>query len=224
MEKRKLFVLENVIWRASDWLDTERSSDPISCEMFLFKTKEECEKKASEIEADEEVYNECTIYQGSLSDEEILDITGFDSIEDFEEALSETYSTNPSVRNFGEFEKCEVAREIRENATSEDTFEVKCANYDFNRSLEGAILVFWSWERYIGYARRFKFIRIATSDDKTAMLTKEDRVFATQCDVLLTKEEAAEAEENGHWEESVRERLDDSSWKWCNATSTELRF
>ena len=47
------------------------------------------------------------------------------------------------------------------------------------------------------------------------MLTKEDKVFVTQCDVLLTAEEvnALTADE---LEQVVNEKLSEGSWKWTN--------
>jgi hypothetical protein len=146
-----------------------------------------------------------------MSEDEIIDITGYEDIDEFNEALAEPYSTKARVKNFGEFEKGDVAQAIFENPTEERTID--CVNYDFNKSLAGSVLVFWSWERYVGYARKLIEVRRADSSDTEAILTKKDKVYATQCDIILTAEEVAAAD---NLKEAIRERLEDGSWKWVN--------
>lgn len=210
MEKIKLFVLAVNVWDADDYLN-DRNTNPKYTDLYLYATREEAEQKAKNLDVDNDIYNEGTIYEGELTEQEILEITGYETIEDFNEALAESYSTEARMKNFGEDEKTEVARAIMECSTDEHS--VQCANYDFGKSLEGAILVFWSWERHVGYARKCIEIRRAYSDDTEAILTKQDRVFATQCDVLMTADEVAEAD---NLQEAIRKKLDDGSWKWNN--------
>lgn len=201
----------NNVWDADDYLN-DRNCNPKWTDTYLYATEEQAEQKAKELDVDDDIWNDATIYEGELSDEEILLLTGYETIEEFDEALAEPYSTEPRVKNLGEDEKGEVAAAIIDNPTDERP--VDCANYDFDKSLEGAVLVFWSWERYIGYARKFIEIRRADSSDTEAILTKEDKVFATQCDVLLTAEQVEEAGEDLH--EVMLCRLQDGSWKWQN--------
>lgn len=209
---RKFFVLAINVWDADDYLN-DRNTDPRDTQLYLYGTREEAVKKAAEADTDSDIYNDGVIYTGELSEAEILEITGFEDIEDFNEALAEPYSTDPRVINFGEDEKTAVANAIMENPEDDETIE--CANYDFDKSLEGAILVFWSWQKYVGYARKCIEVRLAYSDDTEAILTKQDRVFATQCDVLLTAEEVAAAD---NLQDAVREALENGSWKWTNPT------
>ena len=211
---RKLYVLENKVWGANDYL-SGKNCDPHRTDLFLYATEEEAEKKALSLYYNNEVYNECSLYTGELSEEEILDLTGYETIEEFNEALAEPYSTKARVKNFGEDEKNEVAQAIFYNPLDERSIE--CANYDFDKSLEGAVLVFWSWERYIGYARKLLEVRRAYSDDTEVLLTKQDRVCAIQCDVLLT---ASDVEEADNLNEAILERLENSSWKWNNNPHT----
>ena len=208
--KRNLYVLANSVWNADDYLNN-RNTDPLFTDLYLFATKEEAVSNAQALHADDSIYNDCTIYTGELTDEEIKEITGFDCIEDFNEALEEPYSDNPNIKNYGEMEKIDVAKAIIENSTGEET--IKGANYDFEKSLEGCILVFWSWQTHIGYARKCIDIRRAEKSDTAAILTKKDKVFVTQCDILLTAKEVADAE---NLQESVHEALRPSSWKWVN--------
>jgi hypothetical protein len=217
-EKRTLYVLANSVWDADDYLN-DRNTNPHYTDLYLYATREEAEQKAQNLYVDDDIYNDGTIYTGELSEEEILDITGYDTIEEFDEALAEPYSTNPNVKNLGEFEKTDVAKEIMENPTDEDIIE--CVNYDFNKTLEGCILVFWSWERYIGYARKCLQVRYAYDNETEQLLTKQDKVFATQCDILLTAEEVANADDI---QEAVREALESSTWKWQNTNFVESQI
>jgi hypothetical protein len=207
---RKLYVLKNDVWDANDYLNG-RNTDPHRTDLYLYATEEEAEEKAMSLDVDNEIYNDCTLCTGEISEDDILYLTGYETIEEFDEAMAEPYSTKARVKNFGEDEKSEVAQAIFENPTDERP--VECSNYDFDKSLEGAVLVFWSWERYIGYARKLIEVRRADSSDTEAILTKKDKVYATQCDIILTAEEVAAAD---NLKEAIRERLEDGSWKWVN--------
>ena len=217
-ETRTLYVLANSVWDADDYLN-DRNTKPKYADLYLYATREEAEHKAQNLDVDDDIYNDCTIYTGELTEQEILDITGYDTIDEFNEALSEPYSTDHNVKNFGEFEKGDVAKEIMENPT--DEYIIECANYEFNKSLEGCILVFWSWERYIGYARKCIEVRRAYSDETETLLTKQDKVFATQCDILLTAEEVENADD---LQEAVRSALDRDSWTWNNTRFVESQI
>jgi hypothetical protein len=209
---RKLYVLKNDVWDANDYLNG-RNTDPHRTDLYLYATEEEAEEKAMSLDVDNEIYNDCTLCTGEISEDDILYLTGYETIEEFDEAMAEPYSTKARVKNFGEDEKSEVAQAIFENPTDERP--VECSNYDFDKSLEGAVLVFWSWERYIGYARKLIEVRRADSSDTEAILTKKDKVYTTQCDILLTAEEVENADD---LKAAIRERLDSCSWKWTNTS------
>lgn len=214
MTTRKLFVLAVSVWDANDYIqfrDYDKSCNPGSTDLYLFATEEEAEKYATSLDIDDDIYNIAELFEGELTDEEILELTGYETIEEFNEALAEPYSTDARVKNLGEDEKGEVAQAIVDDGNL--LRDVDCPNYDFDKSLEGAVLVFWSWERYIGYARKLIEVRRAYSDDTEALLTKQDKVFATQCDILLKADEVEAADD---LQEAIRERLEDGSWKWTN--------
>ena len=216
MGTRKLFVLSVSVWSADDYLNN-RNTNPQHADHYVFATKEEAEERAQNITADADVYNDGVIYSMDLSDEQILDITGMESIEDFDEALRTPYSDSiwDSIwtKNYGEDEKDMVAAYIIEQPV--DFEEVECANYNFDQTLDGAILVFWSWERHIGYARKLIDVRFAYHDETEAILAKQDRTYVTQCDVLLTADEVKNAGE--YLREAVRKELEDKhDWRWRN--------
>jgi hypothetical protein len=212
MKTRKLFVLSNTIWDADDYLHGN-NNNPIRTDIYLYATEEEAKEEAMSLDFNKEIYNDCTLYSGEISEDDILNLTGYETLEEFDEALAEPYSTDSRIKNLGEFEKGDVAQAIFENPTEERTIE--CSNYDFDKSLAGSVLVFWSWERYVGYARKLIEVRRATSEDTEAILTKKDKVYTTQCDVLLT---AAEVEAADNLQAAIRERLENGAWKWVNTS------
>ena len=212
---KKLFVLAIIVWNANDYLN-DRNTDSHNIDVYLYATRKDAEKKAKEVDSNNEIYNEGYIYTCELTKDEILEISGFGSIEDFEIALAEPYSTNPNIMNFGESEKKHLANFIMENTIDNESIE--CANYDFNKSQEGAILIFWSWVTHIGYARKCLKIRRADSNDTEAILTKQDKTFVTQCDILLTAEEVAAAD---NIQDAISERLADGAWKRTNPVFAE---
>lgn len=211
MKTRKLFVLVNCVWDANDYLNG-RNGDPRWTDTYLYNTREEAEQKAASLDVYPDRYNDGAIMAAEVEEQDILRVSGYETIEEWDEAMAEPYSTDPNRKNLGETEKGRVAGIILEDPTEQ--IDVQCANYDFHRSLEGAILVLWSWERHIGYARRFRELRRATADDTEALLTRQDKVGAIQCDVLLTADEAAQAGED--WQQAASERLAARSWKWTN--------
>lgn len=206
-ETRVLYVLSNSVWDASDYLN-DCNTNPRYTEHYVFATKEEAEEQAQNVATASDIYNDGMLFAMELTDAEILDISGDDDINDFNEALSED--------NHEAME--DVAKYIVENADEYDP--VVCANYDFDQTLDGAILVFWSWQRYTGYARKLIDVRFAYYDETEAMLAKEDQVFATQCDVLLTADEVKNAGED--LREAVRQELEDKrDWRWQNPSFIE---
>ena len=116
MEKIKLFVLAVNIWDADDYLN-DRNTNPKRTDLYLYTDREKATDKANNLDIDNDIYIVATIYEGELSQEEILQLTRFEDIADFNEALEEPYSVDPRVKNFGEFEKTEVAMAIMENPT-----------------------------------------------------------------------------------------------------------
>ena len=215
-QKRELWALDVTSWNASDYFaDKGGGSTTLT---YLFATSEEAKAFAMGIDADSESYYECALYHGELTEEEILEESGFETMEDFDEALREPYSTVWGHSNFGEDEKIAVAVYLQEkyDGTMEET---PCANYDFDKSIEGAIIVVWSWERYIGYARNFLELRYADHTETEALLTKEDRVSATQVDIVMTADEVANSK---HLRDELTEILQRDHWKWTKPSHVDF--
>lgn len=83
------------------------------------------------------------------------------------------------------------------------------------KSLEGCILVFWSWQTYVGYCRKCEEIRYAYSNETSKICIKEDRCYRIQCSILC---EVEEIKNLSHEEinDLVNQKLSDSHWKWQN--------
>ena len=216
MNKRELWALGVTSWNAGDYFAGKCCNSTTLT--YLFATSDEAKAFAMGIDADIDSYNECLLYHGELTEEEILEESGFETMENFDEALREPYSTVWNRKNFGEDEKIAVAVYLQEKY--DDTMEeTPCANYDFNKSIKGAIIVAWSWERYIGYARKFHELRYATHDETEVLLTKDDRVNAIQVDIVMTAEEVANSK---HLREELTEILQRVHWKWTKPSHVDM--
>lgn len=216
MKKRELWALYVTSWNASDYFaDKGGGSTTLT---YLFATSDEAKAFAMGIDTDSESYCECALYHGELTEEEILEESGFETMEDFDEALREPYSTVWGHSNFGEDEKIVVAVYLQEKY--DDTMEeTPCANYDFDKSIEGSIIVVWSWHKHVGYAREFKELRYATYDETEKMLTKEDRTFVPQVDIVMTADEVANSK---HLREELTEILQRDHWKWTKPSHVDF--
>lgn len=209
---KHLFVLANNVWNADDYLNG-RNCDPLCTDLYLFSSQTETRDFASALSVSNDIYNEGFIVEGTLDESKILELTGCDRMEDFCEMLNTPYSKKATNKNYGENEKTKVAEYIFSECG--DTMKsIECANYDFKKSLEGAILVFWSWEKHIGYARKFIEIRRGDGHDTEELLTKQDRVFVAQCDAVMSKEEVEKCDDLES--ELIDRLLIDKSWKWTN--------
>lgn len=204
----ELFVLANSVWHSDDFLNS-RNTNPMRVDMYLFLNREDAENKAENLECDFDIYNDCTIYQKNMTEDEIAEFINEDmSVEEF----LRDYYDNPHYNR-------ELKEEICSYPDDEDCIEG--ANYDFNKSLDGAILIVWSWHRYTGYARKCEEIRYAYYKETEEVLTKQDRTFVSQIDVLLTAEEVEECKDDEELKERLMERCFDGTWKWTNPGTVE---
>ena len=120
-----------------------------------------------------------------------------------------------SVDELGDawFTDADLFEIIQENGSMDD-IEYFYVTYDYKK-LEGSILVFWSWQTYVGYCRKCEEIRYAYYDEDEKICIKEDRTYRTQCDVLCTAEEL-EGLSKDDIMNLVNQKLGESHWKWQN--------
>ncbi len=221
---KQLFALRLAIWNMATfigWRDYNESSSPSSCEFLLFKSEDEAKEYASKLYFDSDIYNDVTLHTMSLTDKEIVELSGLESIGDFEDAMKaglyppEKSSWWSDTKPYGYDERVAIAKHIVENG--EELYEVDCPNYDIDKSIEGSIIVIWEWHRYVGYARNFVELRYAYDGETEALLTKEDSTSGNKVDIVLTKEEAENCEDLEN--ELIDRLLADDAWKWTRESA-----
>lgn len=82
-------------------------------------------------------------------------------------------------------------------------------------SIEGAVIVEWSWEKYVGYCRNFHGLRFGESNETEQDLItgNEERTFNRNLSILV---EASELEglTDAEKVEAIKEAFSQSHWKW----------
>lgn len=97
------------------------------------------------------------------------------------------------------------------------------------KNIEGAVVIKWQWNKYVGYSRNFVGVGIAGQYPYHNILKEidlitgdEDRVFRTNYSILATKEELEE-----HGTEVLLRKMIEGDWKWDNVqdvSDTMARF
>lgn len=208
MAKTKFFAFANSVWHADDYL-YGCNCNPRYVERSLLASFEEVQAMSAETSADFDIYNDGWYYEAELDEETILEITDYETIEEFNE-----HWNGDGLRTDAENS---IIDYICENYNGDP---IDCNNYDFDKSIDGSIVIVWSWHRYVGYARKCAEIRYAYLNETERNLTKEDKSFVNQMDVVMTKEEV-EASKN--LKEDLFEKLlsNRDYWKWTNPEFVE---
>ena len=206
MKTWKLTLVANSIWDADDYLH-DRNTDARTVDYYLLRddSEEELKKVYDDIDADSDIYNDAVICRNVELDEEDILVNGFDSIEEFEEELELALDGDPKRSSLRELEQYIL--------NYSDWINLDVPNYNFDESIEGSIVVCWSWDRYVGYARKFEELRYAYCGETKRLLTKRDSTFVQQYDIVMTADEVAASED-------LRADLEDAlwsyGWKWNN--------
>ena len=97
------------------------------------------------------------------------------------------------------------------------------------KNIEGAVIIKWQWNKYVGYSRNFVGVGIAGQYPYHNILKEidlitgdEDRVFRTNYTVLVTKEELEE-----HGTDILLRKMIEGDWRWDNVqnvSDTMARF
>ena len=69
----ELFVLANSVWHSDDYLNS-RNTNPMRVDLYLFLNREDAENKAENLECDFDIYNDCTIYQKNMAEDDIMSL------------------------------------------------------------------------------------------------------------------------------------------------------
>lgn len=104
--------------------------------------------------------------------------------------------------------------------------EDDCDNYEEltyqHKDISGALVVDWSWQTHVGYARKFISIRYVSEYDAVhndSLLIEKYQVFVPQSSLLLSVAEIQEAKNMGVLTEQIEEELFRNSWKWQNLSA-----
>ena len=132
----------------------------------------------------------------------------------------------------------DVAKDI-EYSDAEDFYEENCSEFDVEflklvkteegKNIEGAVVIKWQWNKYVGYSRNFVDVGIAGQYPYHNILKEidlitgdENRVFSTNYSVLATKEELKE-----YGEDILMRNMIEGDWRWNNVqdvSNTMARF
>lgn len=105
----------------------------------------------------------------------------------------------------------------------------ECDNYEEltyqYKDISGALVVDWSWQTHVGYARKFIGIRYVSEYDAVhddSLLIEKDQIFVPQSSLLLSVADIQEAKNLGVLAEQIEEELFDNSWKWQNPSAVRM--
>lgn len=185
------------------WEDKEDICNPLSEEDldgFYFDRDDAVkamEDVAKSTEPEFGVRTEIILYKAEISPDDLDDV-------DFDE-----------VEEFGDSDLLKIFNYYRDYEDSRDV------EYQY-KSVDGALLVFWSWNRYIGYARDLQEIREGMYSEDESICIKQDKTFVTQCDVLIEKQEL-EGLSREDRRSLIEQRLGESQWKWTMKAEAAIR-
>jgi hypothetical protein len=91
--------------------------------------------------------------------------------------------------------------------------EIWTGTFNDGRNLEGAIILVWSWGKYVGYSRHFDSIRYGFYDEKeTDLIDNTKNTFKRTETVLLEKEEIEDLLDSEILEKVIEELRKLNKW------------
>jgi hypothetical protein len=193
-------ITPSVAYRVNVWRfeDIDSPSDPSSEEDSVYCFSAD---KAREIA--QGIYNDAKIVPEKG---EYLEICIFKADVE-EEDLNEDMSFEEFIEN------------LYWNSCNDFDSLYKYPKYD---NIEGAIYVTWSWEPYVGYARKFEGLNIGSPNqtEEDIMTHNEDYVFRKNNSIIVTGQEAINMSKSELYE-VIKERLEEPRWKWKNTSYIE---
>jgi len=88
------------------------------------------------------------------------------------------------------------------------------------KSLDGAIIIEWSWQQHVGYARECNCIFKGSSTDNPLMLIEEDHCYRPQYTVLAYPNELTGNDEKDYLY-CLAEATKNHDWRWRNPSLIE---
>lgn len=196
----------------TNWNENERdtSSNPNYTERItgFFTDREKAwdaiEEKANEHEAGFGEYDEFDLRKAKISPDD-LDGIDWEELEEFD--------------NFDDEKLFDL---INEECYNDWDDTVKEVSYSYP-SVQGAILVIWGWERYVGYSRMIHEIRYGMQGEDESICCPIDHIYRPQASVIATAEEIeglSKAELHSLLETKLFEEGD---WRWTSQARGYIR-
>lgn len=153
-----------------------------------------------------------TIEEATEALENAASLTSADQFEYIELSVR---AISVNADTFAEMDQNEDAEDIildfaDENADDaeyldDDLTKIVKAEYD---NLDGAILVYWSWHNYIGYARTFKRFEVCNDPHMTSLSCKpSDSIFRENCNVLVSPAEVKACKNASELRDLMNDRM-----------------
>lgn len=195
----------------TNWDETARdtSTNPNYTERItgFFTDREEAwnaiEALANEHEAEFGKYDDFDLWKAKLSPED-LDGIDWEELEEWD--------------NFDD----DKLFELIERYNTDVDVNVLEVSYTY-QSVQGALLVIWGWERYVGYSRMIHEIRKGMYGEDERMCCPIDHIYRPQTSVLLKKEEMkglSKAELHSLVETKL---LEEGDWRWTSQARGYIR-
>lgn len=153
-----------------------------------------------------------TIEEATEALEDAASITSADQFE-YVELSVRAISVNADT--FAEMDEDEDAEDIILDFADENADDAEYLDDDITRrieaeyeNLDGAILVYWSWHQYIGYARTFKYFEVCNNPYMTSLSCKpSERTFRENCDVLVSPAEVKACKNASELRDLMNDRM-----------------
>lgn len=160
--------------------------------------------------------------------ETLQDVASMTSADEFEYVELDVRAIAVNADTFADVDEDEDAEDIllafaEENADDAEFLDDSLytqikAEYE---SMDGGILVYWAWDRYIGYARTFNRFEVCNDMHITTLSCKPcERAYAENCDLLVTPAEVNACQNASELRDLMNERMADMKL-WRNDYSAD---
>lgn len=147
--------------------------------------------------------------------EAIEDVASITSPDYFEYVELDVRAISVNVDTFSDMDDDDDAEDIILDFAHENADDAEYINDDLSRrieieyeNLDGAILVYWSWHNYIGYARTFQRFDLCNDIHMTSLSCKpSDSAFRENCEVLISPAEVKACKNASELRELMNDRM-----------------
>ena len=147
--------------------------------------------------------------------EALEDAASLTSADDFEYVELSVRAISVDADTFAEMDEDDDAEDIILDFADENADDAEYLDDDITtridaeyENLDGAILVYWSWHTYVGYARTFQRFEVCIDTRMTSLYCKPcERTFLENCDVLVSPAEVKACKNASELRDLMSERM-----------------